>query len=196
MLNINILREKYSKFVPVDNVDNFIKDTETIKNSKHIKNLKHYIPALVYEVNKRDALFFTLGIMFSLEKGRVLDYTVITGQTFSREHFADKGDKDIELNNLIYSNDILFISLSEFDYTTQYLESLIVDLIEFRKDRNLITVIHFDIVNNNNYANTTKILKQYFESNKYQVIHMSTSSTKQSTPVVKAVKKGKGNRFI
>lgn len=180
-MNIDIFKSKYNKLVPETSKEDFLRDIEAIKEELSTKVVNYKVPLLIYADNRRNAIFYMTALVASISANRVMDYTIVTGQTISREHFANSA-KDLELEALIYNNDILFISLSQFDYTSQYVESLIIDIIEYRKDRGLITIIHYDIIGSADFLTTTNILHTFFKGNGYQVV------TLRSTPVASKVK--------
>jgi hypothetical protein len=182
MLNKNILLTKYNIFAEQQDKAKFISDVNFIRSHINLANMKN-IPILVYNNGKRNALYYTLGIHFSLVKQQVLNFAVATGQTISDQHFLTEENRDNNLVNSLYYSDIAFISLSQLDYNNVYSESLIIDLIEFRKTRNTITIISYDISDSNKVSFTTLASKlhSYFSANQFQVIELTASSTTSQT---------------
>lgn len=193
MLNKNLLTNKYINFIGTDK-DKFLSECNDIKQSINLNALSDK-PMLIYSKNKRNAIYFILSLHYALKYDRLLDYTVITGQSLIDQHFLSEHARDNELYNGIHYDDLAFISLSQFDYTSEYLESLIINLVESRTIDKKITIISYDVMEaNSGYLNFTKKLNAYFNSNEFQVINLvskTTNSVKQSNPTIKTQTKAR-----
>lgn len=175
-MNLDLVKDKYKAFVSKDK-DKFIEELSLIK--KHDKSFTNNdMPVLIYSKNHRNALYYFLCVKYSLEADRILDYAVTTGQTYIDQHFMND-DKDKSLYDSLRYSDISFISLSQFDYTNQYLENLLIELVEFRKAQGRITIISFDIIDSFTYEKTTAKLYNYFVSNNYPIINMTDRTFKK-----------------
>lgn len=193
-MNKVLLNDKYKNLIPPD-IEKFIEDVNDIKNKINFNNLLD-LPILIYSKNKRNALYYTLCMLFSLRKEAVLSYAVITGQTLINQHFLSEENRDIKLSDSIYYSDITFISLSQYDYSSEYLEALIIDLVEFRRNNSKITIISYDILDatKTNYISFTQKLHSYFITNDFQVLDLS--NTISPGYVKKQIKKSKGSKRI
>lgn len=179
MINKDLLNSKYKDFVSEDK-QKFLNELNFIKSKIKIEALRNR-PLLIYSQNKRNALYYILSIYYTLKSDKLLNYEVVTGQTLINQHFATANDKDYNLHERIYYTDLTFINLSQYDYTSEYLETQIIDLVEFRKRNKKMTIISYDVMNSGqNYINLTKKLHAYFAANEYQIVDI-TSGTK-STP--------------
>jgi len=179
MLNTKLLANKYKSLIQKNKKD-FITELSFIKENINFNKLLDK-PILCYSQNRRNALYYLLAYYFSLKRNKVLTYVVITGQSFIDQHFMNE-KKDNELLAKVNYSDILFISLSEFDYTNQYLEALLINLVQSRTDKNLITIISYDVLNSgkSSYLSYTKNLNAYFVSNKFQIIDIVSKSLAES----------------
>lgn len=203
MLNKYLLADKYNIFVNKDNKEKFISEVSDIRHNLSLSSLKE-TPLLIYSKNKRNALYYTLGLHYSLKKQRILDFAVITGQSLINQHFLTEANRDNKLYTAINYADITFISLSQYDYSSEYLESLIIDLVEFRKNNNTLTVISYDILNlsKNAYVSLTNKLHSYFLTNDYQIVELvgnkqsSPFDTTQAKAQPKSSAKSKGGRIV
>lgn len=175
MINNKLLNNKYKSLIQKDE-NEFLAELKFIKENIDFSKLQDK-PILCYSQNRRNALYYLLAYYYSLKKDKVLTYAVTTGQSFIDQHFMNENKDNELLDNLNYS-DITFISLSEFDYTNQYLEALLINLVQSRADRNQITVISYDVLSSgrNSYLNYTKSLNAYFASNKFQIIDIVSKS--------------------
>lgn len=192
MLNKYLLAEKYNVLIGAQDKESFIKDVNFMREVLNLKKLKK-LPTLIYSKNKRNALYYTLCIHLSLIEDKILDYTVITGQSLINQHFLTDKNKDIQLHNNLHYTDITFISLSQYDYTSEYLESLIIDLVEFRNTQNKITIISYDVLDSpNNYTGLTHKLHNYFGVNNYNILDI----TKSTGEIVKPLNRKKVGRII
>jgi hypothetical protein len=171
-MNKNILINKYKDLVSF-NKNDFINDVNFFKNKLNLNSFTT-APVLIYNRNKRNALYYTLCIYYSLKDNRVLDYSVITGQTLINQHFMTEESRDPNVYNAAFYSDITFISLSQFDYTSEYLRKSDIDLVEFRNINKKITVISYDILDLNkvNLYCTDKKLQSYFSANRYTIIDL------------------------
>jgi hypothetical protein len=172
MLNKDLLKSKYKDFI-LENKEKFVEEVNFLKSKINLEKLTNE-PLLIYSQNKRNALYYVLSLYYSLKEDRMLTYAVITGQTLINQHFASEQQRDAELYNSVYYADISFISLSQYDYTSEYLESQIIDLISFRKQNKKLTIISYDIMSSNqNYINLTKKLHAFFLANDYQILDLA-----------------------
>ena len=195
-MDIKNLKSTYKDFI-LNDKELFLNEINYIKSKINLENLSNN-PILVYSQNKRNALYYVLGMFLSLKSERILNYAVITGQTLINQHFMTEANRDNELYNRIFYTDITFVSLSQYDYTNEYLESQIIDLIEFRKINKKMTIVSFDITNSGqSYINMTKKLHNYFSASGHQIIDIAKNgktafdkpSVKQSTKEIPEVKK-------
>lgn len=198
MLNKNILNNKYKQLISL-NTKKFIEDVNMVKSRLALDELDKR-PLLIYSKNLRNPVYYVLCMYNSLKEDRILDYQVITGQTFINQHFMSEDQRDNQLFNSVYYSDIAFISLSEFDYTSDYLENLLIDLVEFRQNRGSMTVISYDIIgSSNNYSALTKKLHSYFSASGYQIrdlVKLETSKAfSTSEPGKTTVKSSKSRRL-
>jgi len=171
-LNKDILINKYKDLIPVYE-DDFVSDVNLFKSKLNSDSLNNR-PVLIYNRNKRNALYYTLCLYYSLKNEHVLDYTVIAGQTLINQHFMTEENRDEKIYNAAFYSDITFISLSQFDYSSEFLESLIIELIEFRNTNKKLTIISYDILDSDksNYISLTRKLHAYFLANKYNIIEL------------------------
>lgn len=188
MINLNLLSSKYNSLIN-SSKENFLVETNKMKELLTKAKVNFNKPLLVYNNNNKNAFYYIYSIMCSLHKDRVLDYVITTGQHFINQHFLDNVDKDKELYNKIYFDDILFISLSQYDYTSEYLESLLIDLVETRITNNKVTIIYYDILDSKNYLSTTRRLFDYFNKT-HEILDLTspnivTPKNKQTTSKTK-----------
>lgn len=176
MLNKVLLKDKYKDFV-LEDKQKFLEEIQSIHDKLNLHEISN-APMLIYSQNKRNALYYILSLHYSLRLDRILDYAVITGQTLINQHFTSEDNRDNVLYNSVYYADLTFISLSQYDYSSEYLESQIIDLIEFRTNNKKLTVISYDIMNSGkNYINLTKKLHSYFLSSRFQIVDMTGQGT-------------------
>jgi len=168
-MNIDLLKAKYKKLVPLD-IPKFHMELSYVRDKLGSVSINK-MPMLIYSKNKRNALYYYLCIKHSIAEDRLLDYAITTGQTYIDQHFMND-DKDKTLYESLRYSDIAFISLSSFDYTNQYLESLLIELIEFRKNYDKVTIITFDIIDAFSYERMTAKLHNYFSSSSYPIINL------------------------
>jgi hypothetical protein len=181
MINKDMLAKKYKDFVSEDK-QKFIEQLNFIKSKINVEALQNR-PLLIYSQNKRNALYYVLAIYYSLKNEKLLNYEVVTGQTLINQHFATSTDKDHELHERVYYTDLTFINLSQYDYSSEYLESQIIDLVEFRNRQKKLTIISYDVMNSGqNYINLTKKLHAYFVSNEYQIADLTSGKASKATP--------------
>lgn len=185
-----MLADKYSRLINTT-AEAFREEATKIRNAKQINNINFPInkPVLVYNKGNKNVLYYLLGIHYSLQKDRVLDYVITTGQNFINQHFLTEDNKDLELHDKLYYADIAYITLTQFDYTSEYLESLIIDLVETRTTRGLNTVVYYDVLDTKNYLNTTSKLYNYFNS-MYKTLDLAYNE------VTKVKRRTTGERFI
>jgi len=195
MLNKETLKNKYKDLV-LENKEKFLEETKFIYSKLNLKALSE-APLLIYSQNKRNALYYILSINYSLKRERILDYAVITGQTLINQHFMKDENRDNQLyQNVLYS-DITFLSLSQYDYTNEYLESQIIDLIEFRKMNKKLTIISYDIMNSGqNYIHLTKKLHAYFLSSQFQIVDLTGNKNSFDKPEVGSATPAKRKRIL
>lgn len=178
MLSKELIKEKFKDFIPEDK-EKFKRELAEMKDKINLAKLNTK-PLLVYSQNKRNALYYILSVFYSLKNEKLLNYVISTGQTLINQHFATSAERDQAFYHEIYYSDILFLSLSQYDYTSEYLESLIIDLVEFRKEAKRLTIISYDVMSSGQqYVNLTKKLHAYFVSNEFQIIDLAMS---KSTP--------------
>lgn len=189
MLNKVILKDKFEKLI-VGSTEAFANKVSKVEEFIKRSKLSGKDSLLIYGSDSRNAIYYTLGVYYSLRNNRVLDYVVSTGQHFINQHFLESTDKDKVLYNQMYYSDLLFISLSQFDYTSDYLESLLIDLVETRSNNQKYTIIYFDVLDSKDYLRTTIKLNNYFDSN-----HLTLDMTKGSTST-KKTPKTRTERFI
>lgn len=201
-INIRVLNERYSALLPKKDIDKFAETLNSLKKKLNFELINENKPLLIYSRNMRNELYYLLSLNYSVQKGRVLNYVVVTGQTFVREHFADK-EKDLTLYDSIYNDDIVYVSLNEDDYTSEYLESLLSDLIEYRYRNNKITVITYDVLQGNRYLTQTNKLNTFFRSSGYTIIDLVQITSKHSATTNNNnnkndtdVKQGRARRII
>ena len=189
MLNKLMLKERYKDLVLEDR-EKFLAELNFIKEKINLHNLSRQ-PLLIYSQNKRNALYYILSVFYSLKADRILDYTVVTGQTLINQHFATEKERDADIYTGIYYDDITYISLSQYDYTSEYLESLIIDLIEFRRQNKKLTIISYDVMSSGSqYVSMTKKLHSYFLSSQFQIVDISKTG---KTPFDKVSKEAVEN---
>lgn len=170
-MNKLILADKYSKLVGFDK-ERFKSDVKEVTNKLNKVNVPDI--SMIYSKGKRDAIFYSICIRLALRSNRLLDYTVVTGQTFMNQHFLN-GERDMELYDSVMYGDITFISLSQADYTGEFLESLLIDLVEFRKGLQKPTFIIYDTIDDD-YMIRTKKLKEHFDNSYYGSINLNSIS--------------------
>lgn len=170
----------YSRYKPLVTHEGFFKDIEGLSVDLGVINFNN--PVLIYSNSKRNVLIYLLLVYLSVKNNRLMDYAVITGQSLINQHFADIGDKDKDLFEKLYYTDVAFISLSEYDYTSEYLESLIVELINFRKNANRVTIVIYDILGNQVNKKKVENLEKFFKTSEFGIIDI-TKVTKRATVV-------------
>ena len=171
-MNIDSLKDKY-KDLTLENKEKFKTELSHIYDKLQFNKLNKS-PMLIYSKNKRNALYYALCLNYAIKAERLLSYAVVTGQTLNNQHFATPETKDKELHERIFYSDITFISLSQYDYTNEYLESQIIDLIEFRRANKNLTIVSYDVMTSTqNYINMTKKLHAYFLNSEFQIIDLT-----------------------
>lgn len=179
MLNKVLLNNKYSNFIS-DNKSKFIEEVDELKSMIDFSSIKNK-SLLVYNKNKRNQLIYLFSIYNSLLKDRILDYTVITGQSLINQHFLSESMRDNNLYDGLHYDDLAFIILSQFDYTSEYLESLIIDLIEFRSNMGKITIVLYDVLDSakQSYTDLTRKIQAYFVANNFKIVDITTAAPRQ-----------------
>ena len=170
----------YSRYKPLVTHEGFFKDIEGLSVDLGVINFNN--PVLIYSNSKRNVLIYLLLVYLSVKNNRLMDYVVITGQSLINQHFADIGNKDKDLFEKLYYTDVAFISLSEYDYTSEYLESLIIELINFRKNANRVTIVIYDILGNQVNKKKVENLEKFFKTSEFGIIDI-TKVTKRATVV-------------
>jgi hypothetical protein len=195
MLNTQILNNKYNSLISVDKKA-FAANLKLIRSNISLKELdKDPILCYINPKYNKNALYYTLAVFHSLREYKVLSYAIITGQTLINQHFLSEDKRD-DIYEEIFYNDIAFISLSEFDYTSDYLEALLIDLIEFRQRKGKLTVISYDVLapSKGSYKVFTKNLRAYMQANSYKILDMTStlaSSFSAPTTSTQITKKGR-----
>lgn len=143
MINKETLTKKLDYLVP-NNKEQFKVDLSIIKKLLIDNKPNYKKPLLVHSTINKNAIFYMVTVYFSLQADKILNFLITTGQNIITQHFLDNENKDMDFNSRLYYDDILFISISQVDYTSNYLESIIIDLIETRQFNNKATVIVYD----------------------------------------------------
>lgn len=180
----------YSRYKPLVTHEGFFKDIDSL--SIDLENINFDNPLLIYSNSKRNALMYLLLVYLSVKSNRLMDYAVITGQSLINQHFEDTGNKDTNLFEKLYYTDVAFISLSEYDYTSEYLESLIIELINFRKNANKVTIVIYDILGNQVNKKKVENLEKFYKTSEFGVVDI-TKFTKRSTVVKEPLNVGSTN---
>lgn len=184
-INKETLAKKLEQLVPTDK-EQFKLDLERLKAILVEAKPSYKKPLLIHSTMSKSAVFYMIVTYFSLQAGKILDYVITTGQNIITQHFLDNENKDMDFNSKLYYDDILFISISQIDYTSDYLESLIVDLIETRQFNGKATVIVYDLMEMPAYLSK---LSNYFNSNDSLIIKINGQKT-----IGKAVSKKVGTK--
>ena len=177
MINKEILKNKYKRLVSSDR-DKFLAELKIIKEKTDFMSLSDK-PLLIYSRGKREAIHYLFMITKSLKKERILDYTSVSGQTIFSQHFKSQQEgskiQDTDkVSNDIYYSDITFINLSQFDYVSDFVHSLIIEVIDFRDMINKQTVIHIDLFDKNaEQMAIAKKIESYFRSRDYTILDLS-----------------------
>lgn len=173
MINIKMLSDKLKKLVP-DNVEQFKAELKQIESDIKYESIGN-MPILIYSKNRRNAICYTLSYYLSIKKDKLVDYVIVSGQNLINQHFMSEENKDLELYNAMYYNDVCFVYLSQYDYVNEYLENLIMSLVDFRTQQNKITIIIYDIQQEPkvNMATMAKKISGYFTSNGYAILDIT-----------------------
>lgn len=177
MINKETLKMKLSHLVPT-NTELFKADLEKIRKNLISNSPEYGSPLLVYCTINKSAVYYMTVVYYSLQVDRILDFTVTTAGNISTQHFLDNESKDKDFHSNLYYDDLVFITVSELEYTSQYLEALIVDLVETRANAGKTTVVVYDSMD------TTRRLTRifdYFEKNSYSKISTNAMSTVTNT---------------
>ena len=199
-MNKNILNEKYKSLISYDKVM-FVKDLNFIRANIKFESLGKE-PLLIFSRNKRDALSYALCVYNALKQERLLDYKVITARSIADQSFMSEERRDAELQSAIYYADILFITMNNYDYTTEFIDVLTMDLIEFRKNAHRITVVLYDTTESIKAigAPIQRVLT-YFKVNNFRIIDLLQNSDYSSdfdipTPKSPAKDSPTGNKQV
>lgn len=160
-INIETLKNKLQYLLP-QNVEQFKTDLEKVRSSLIALSPKYSKPLLVYSTVTKNAVYYMTTIYYSLQVDRLLNFTITTAGNISTQHFLDNESKDKDFHSNLYYDDLLFITVSELEYTTQYLESLIVDLVETRANTGRTTIVVYDTPDT---ARRLTRIFDYFEKN-------------------------------
>lgn len=188
MISKELLKYKYGKLIEQP-IEEFIKEATFIQTQFKDTNLNVDRPLLIYGNNNRNACVYSLGVNYSILNKKVLDYTIITAPHFINQHFLSEEHRDMELYQNMYYTDLLFITISQLDYKHQYLESLLIDLIETRLTSNKLTHIYFE-TNGSKKNNASYMTLFNYLTNKQLALDI-TATTKPSSfskPTQKASK--------
>lgn len=189
MINAIRLSDALKKLV-YDDKELFKKEVSAVSSELITEDLKPG-PLFIYTRNRRNAIYYVLLSYLSVKADRILEFSAISGQNLITQYFLSEEAKDKELYSALYYSDIAFIYLSQYDYTNEFLENLVMSLIDFRNNQNKTTVVIFDIQSEPavNTATMAKKLYTYFKSNDYKIADITKQAKvdKSSTvPVRKA----------
>lgn len=173
-LNKQTLAHKLETLVPT-NKERFKADSEAIRQVLIKEKPEYRKPLLIHSTAPKPAVFYMITIYFSLQQNKILDYLITTGQNIITQHFLDNENRDMSYYSRLYHDDILFITISRADYTSDYLESLIVDLVETRSYSGKSTVVIYD---SQDMANFLQKLFSYFKSIESNTLQLTSSTTK------------------
>lgn len=195
MLSKTLLNEKYKVFLPLEeHHQQFLKDLQQLKDMMNLEQInKTNAPLLIYTNQQLKPLYYLMCVNYSLRANRILDYLSIRAQTFIRQHFADS-ERDQELYDKIYYTDVLFVVLSQADYTSEYLETLLQDLVTFRASMNTHTILIYEVLDktDRSYMGYTKKLRNYFEAQRNPVIDLISGITTQHNATTHTKIQGQG----
>jgi hypothetical protein len=166
-LDIKFLKDKYKSLVYSDK-EKFLEELKFVRDSADFTKIPAE-PILIYSVGKKRAFYYALCFHFSLLKKKVLDYSLITSRQYLDQHFLDRADRD-SLYKEALSTELSFISLSANDNTNDYMEQLLIDLVENRFYKNDVTVIFIDMSEG---AIEVKKLDRYFRNNSFAVLDLT-----------------------
>lgn len=184
-LNMRVLNERYKNLIPVNNLDVFANNINNIKKRLDLDLINTLKPVLIYTRNALNELMYLMSVNYSLQKTRVLNHIVVSGQTLTRQNFAD-GDKDRELHEDTYYEEVLYITLSQTDSLSEYMENILIDLIDFRQRNRKQTVIIYDVMQGVKPTTQTKRLEDFMKSRQYIIqdtisVVTTHSATNQNT---------------
>lgn len=175
MISKALINDKYNTLLPqAEQEKQFLAELKHLKQTLNLSQLKlGHKPLLVYTNKPLDPLHYLLCVTYSLQESKVLDYLSVRAQTFIRQHFADV-DRDQSLYDEIYYTDILFVVLTQADYTSEYLETLLQDLVDFRRRRQTYTILIYEDINESQTSQTshTVKLKNFFNRNSFPVVDL------------------------
>jgi len=193
MLNANRLSEALRKLV-YDNKEQFKTELASVTEDLDLDVVKQG-PLMIYTRNRRNAIYYAITAYLSIKADKILEFASISGQNLISQYFLTEETRDKELWDSIYYDDITFIYLSQYDYTNDFLENLIMSLIDFRTQMKKATVVLFDIQSEpaTNTATMAKKLYTYFKSNGYNTIDITKKVIAQPSTAskpIRVVKKG------
>lgn len=202
MVSIALLKDKYNKLIENPKED-FIKQVDYIYKEFDRTNKDISKPLLVYGSNNRNACVYALGVNYSLKIGKALDYVIVSAPHFINQHFLSEEHRDMELYHKMYYTDLLVLTLSQFDYKNQYLESMLIDLVETRYSEGRATIVYFDTGGVGGYKNSTLAVNQYLQKKQepldivkvLQADSFSKPNTSKSSKTKEKTTKG-GVRFF
>lgn len=172
MLNKDILNDKYSIFLPNGNKEAFIKECNDLKAKLDFKVINQNYPVLLYMSTGRRAISYLMSVNYSLQANKILDFEVISGQTFNKNHFAIEKERDSELIDSIYHTPLLFLTLTETDVSYQYLMEQLIDMIDFRYRNGRKTVVMYNIIGGNHLVKSKQIY-DHFNYEGYSVLQVA-----------------------
>jgi hypothetical protein len=168
-MNKNMLNKKYKDIISYDK-EQFVRDVNKAKAGLNLNDLGE-APLLVYTDNKRQAIFYTLCMYHALRTQRILDYSIQSGRFIVDQAFKTVENRDMKMYDEAYYNDILFITLTQYDLTNDYINSILLDLVEFRTNQHKVTVVLYDIMDMQAapYRKATAPFLAYFNSREYNI---------------------------
>lgn len=140
----------------------------------------------------RDSICYFMSVLLSNQEGRTLDIAAATARNLFNQHFLKDAERDINQYNKMYYSDLSFVFTSQHDFSTEIMESIIIDFLEFRHVEKNYTVIIYDHPDLRKNRFQSK-LEEYFKSYNYNIINLFSSkqNTTRSNIVVKPKNKKK-----
>lgn len=176
MLNKYLLADKYKILIGQQDKEEFTREVEVIRSSIDFSKLKTG-PLLIFGNDIKNALYYTLGIFYSVKDDKILDFIETKGQTITTQHFMEM-EKDFGFANDLYYTDLAFIELSSVDNLSEYLEKLVIEITDFRRIRGKTTVIFVNTYNMNvSIPNLIPNIRAYFHSNRLQVLDITAQTS-------------------
>jgi len=166
-LNLKFLKDKYKSLVYSDK-EKFLDELKFVKDNVDFTKIPAE-PILIYSMGKKRAFYYALCFHLSLLKKKVLDYSFITSRQYLDQHFLDRADRD-SLYKEALSTELSFISLSANDNTNDYMEQLLIDLVENRFYKNDVTIVFVDMSEG---TTEVKRLDRYFRNNSFAVLDLT-----------------------